>query len=255
MSTIVDIETAGDQIAVAEPVPFVEYVSPVADDGDEVTVRKALVGLGDYQAVGGMLLVAEDAEPKLTNVGHIKLAGAFDTASLIADDTNRELVPVQKISDAEWLIIGHGRVIVVATLATREPFGIEQRRFDFTIGKPAPVDPVEPEPVDPPSPMVPEDRFDNIGQRIAAVASGLKFKKEVAANYRLHADKLVESVEASEISQRMVAARAEIIKDVAGEWRPVLDLIKDDFAPRVPDMLRNDVVDYWRAAANGLDPQ
>lgn len=244
---------APPQESLPVPVP-VASTAAVASDSDQIGVRRCLIGVGEYQDVNGLILVSEDATPKLANVGHLTLTGQFDTASVLADDEGRNPVPVAKVSDREWIIKGSGRVIVVATLATREPFGIEQRRFDINIPSLSPVDPVPPEPIDPVDPtVVPPDRFDNIGQRVAAIAGGLPEKQAVAACYNKYADKLELSVEAAQISSAMVAERAQIVSSNSEAWKPVLALIANDFNMRRPDMLRSDVVDHWRAVAKGLE--
>lgn len=250
-----------NNVPVAQDIPEVPVAEVFADDElaeDVFTVRRALSGLGAYQTVGDMLLLSEDAAPKQVLVGHLVLSGDFGAASLMAETfTKREVVPVQKVRESEWLIKGTGRVIVLALLSSDNPLRSEIRRFDVTIGtpEPDPVDPVDPvKPVDPVVP-VPTDRFDNLGQRVAAAAAGLPLRKEVAANYRKYADQLEGSVEAQEISLAMVEARDAIIKTDKLQWQPVLQIIIEDFTKRRPDMLRNDVVDHWRATANGLDPQ
>lgn len=152
-------------------VPVAESAA-VASDSDQIGVRRCLVGVGDFQEVDGLLLVDKDAQPTLANVGHLTLTGQFDTASVLADDSNREPVPVSKVGDREWLIKGSGRVIVVATLATREPFGIEQRRYDITIPSLSvePVDPDIPDPIVPePSPPSAPSPFEGEGIRILIV--------------------------------------------------------------------------------------
>lgn len=151
-----------------QPVP-VAATAAVAEDSDQISVRRCLVGVGDFSEVDGLLLVAEDATPSLANVGHLRLTGQFDTASVLADDTERNPVPVSKVSDREWLIKGSGHVVVVATLATREPFGIEQRRYSITIPSLNPdVEPDDPEPIDPPEPATPSP-FDGDGIRVLIV--------------------------------------------------------------------------------------
>lgn len=238
------------------PVP-VAATAAVASDSDQISVRRCLVGVGDYQEVDGLLLVSKDATPTLANVGHLMLTGQFDTASVLADDANRDPVPVSKVSDREWLIKGSGRVIVVATLATREPFGIEQRRYDIDIKSLSPVDPVVPDPVVP-EPVVPNiepDQFDNIGQRVAKLAAGLPERKAVADCYRKYAKQLELSVEAAQISSAMVTERSQIVAQNEQAWQPALSMVANDFNTRRPTMLRSDVVDHWLAIAKGLDPQ
>jgi hypothetical protein len=224
------------------------------DSADSLVVRRCIVGAESAQSVGDVLLLADDSEPKIANVGYLTLTGGFTASSVIADDDDRRLVETRKVNEHEWLIVGTGRVLVVATLATKEPFGIEHRRFEIVIPG---VDP-EPEPDVPdpdvpgPDPDVPEDRFNNLGQRVAEASSGLPKRAEVAANYLAFATKLEGSVEAAELSQQMVDERTRILGSDLTKWQPVLTLISEDFTTRRPSMLRRDVVEHWRAVAAGL---
>jgi hypothetical protein len=172
----------------------------------------------------------------------------------------RNQVAVTKVSEQEWIIKGTGRIIIAATLGTKEPFGLESKRYDVFIPALGPVkpDPDDPEPVDPVDPdpkPVPEDRFGNIGQRVNALAGNLPLKKEVAANYRQFAEQLKGSIEIVEISRAMIDKRDAIVKDVKSEWMPVLTLVLNDFTARRSEMVRADVVQHWLAVANGLDPK
>lgn len=247
----------------AIPLPEAEVVRIVQDDivpVEPFTVQKAIVGVGKFTDVDGLLLLNEDAKPTLANVGVLRLPGQFDAASVIAEDVQRKQVPAKKVSEREWLILGTGQVIVYATLGTKEPFTLTTQRYDVSIPSLKPEPPPKPDPdkpVDPdkPTPTVPEDRFDNIGRRVSAAASGLALRKEVAANYRQFAEQLKGSIEVAEISRAMVAKRDVILKDAKTDWMPVLTLVLNDFTARRPEMVRADVVDHWLAIANGLDPK
>jgi len=243
------------------PLPLAEVIR-----GDEPVVapfrvQKAIVNAGKFVDVDGVLLLDETASPELANVGVLQLAGTFDSASVIAEDMQRKQVTAKKVTDREWLILGTGQIFVYATLATKEPFSITTQRHDVFVPslkpgpKPDPDKPVDPDKPNPPAPTVPEDRFDNLGQRISALAASLPLKKEVAANYRQFAEQLKGSIEVAELSRAMVAQRDTILKDVRSDWSQVLTVILNDFTARRPDMVRADVVEHWLAIANGLDPK
>lgn len=245
------------------PLPAAEVVRVHASDDDPVvepfTVQPALVNVGKFVEVDGLLLLSEAAKPELANVGVLRLPGKFDAATIIAENEQRKQVPTKKVSEREWLILGAGQVIVYATLGTKEPFTLTTQRYDVFVPSLKPDKPDEPDdpdkPVDPDKPpTVPEDRFENLGQRVSAMAGSLTLKKEVAANYRQFAEQLKGSIDTVEISRAMVAKRDSILKDVKSEWMPVLTLVLNDFTKRRPEMVRADVVDHWLAIANGLDP-
>lgn len=223
-------------------------------ESDSLVVRKCIVGTSSAQLVGDVLLLDDDAEPRLVNVGYLTLTGSFTASSIIADDDDRRLVAVDKINEHEWLIRGTGRVIVVATLATQEPFGIEQRRFDVVIPGVNPEPEPTPEPdVPTPTPDVPDDQFDDLGKRVAALASGLPHLAEVSENYVSFSNKLESSVEVVELARQMVEERSRIVANDLDKWGPVLTLVAEDFAMRRPNMLRGDVVAHWRVIAAGLE--
>lgn len=240
------------------PIPLTSSI--VREEIPGFAVKKAIVNVGSFIEVDGMLLLDENSKPEMANVGYLKLPGKFDASTIIAEDMQRNQVKVTKVNEQEWLIKGTGRIIIAATLGTKEPFTLESKRYDVFI--PAlrpdpdkPVDPVDPVDPDKPTPAVPEDRFGNIGQRISAIAGKLPLKKEVAANYRLSAEKLKGSIEVVEISRSMIEKRDAILKDAKSEWAEVLTLVLNDFTARRPEMVRADVVQHWQAVANGLDPQ
>jgi len=244
------------------PLPLAEVIR-----GDEPVVapfkvQKAIVNVGKFVEVDGVLLLDETASPELANVGVLQLVGTFDAASVIAEDAQRNQVPAKKVTEREWLILGSGQIIVYATMGTKEPFTLTTHRYNVFVPslkpvppKPDPDKPVDPDKPNPPAPTVPEDRFDNLGQRISALAASLPLKKEVAANYRQFAEQLKGSIEVAELSRAMVDKRDTILKDVRSDWSQVLTVILNDFTARRPDMVRADVVEHWLAIANGLDPK
>ena len=244
------------------PIPLTSSI--VREEIPGFQVKKALLNVGSFVEVDGLLLLDGASKPEMANIGFLTLPGKFDASTIIAEDMQRNQVSVTKVTEQEWLIKGTGRIIVAATLGTKEPFTLESKRYDVFIPalgpdgpKPEPdkpVDPDKPEPK-PPTPNVPEDRFGNIGQRVAALAGNLPLKKEVAANYRQFAESLKGSIEVVDVSRAMVAKRDAILKDVKSEWIQVMTLVLNDFNARRPEMVRADVVDHWLAIANGLDPK
>jgi len=244
--------TAFSQVTL--PIPLTSSI--VREEIPGFQVKKAIINVGSFIQVDGLLLLDAASKPEMANIGFLQLPGKFDASTIIAEDMQRNQVQVTKVNEQEWLIKGTGRIVIAATLGTKEPFTLESKRYDVFIPSLGPDKPIpEPDEPDPkPNPTVPEDRFGNIGQRVSAMATALSLKKEVAANYRLFGEQLKGSIENAEVSQAMVAKRDLILKDVRSEWMPVLTLVLKDFTDRRPEMVRADVVDHWRAIANGLDP-
>lgn len=242
-----------------QPIPLTSSI--VREEIPGFEVKKAIINVGSFMEVDGMLLLDAASKPEMANIGFLQLPGKFDASTIIAEDMQRNQVAVTKVSEQEWLIKGTGRIIIAATLGTKEPFTLESKRYDVFIPalapEPKPDDPVDPdEPDEPgPDPSVPDDRFGNLGQQVNKLASNLPLRKEVASNYRQFAEQLKGSIEAADISRAMIAKRDAILKDVRSQWMPVLTLVANDFTARRPDMVRADVVDHWLAIANGLDPQ
>lgn len=176
------------------------------------------------------------------------------TAELVDETTNAETGIILR----QYIVVATGKVWLDVTAIDFEKKIFDQQSFVVDLGG-EPDRPDEPDKPDVPTPgpdkPVPEDRFDNIGQKVASAAKGLTLRKEVAAVYRTHADELVGSANATDVSHRMIAERANVLGSQGANWAPVLRAIMADFNPRVADMQRADVVDYWRAVANGLDPQ
>lgn len=84
--------------------------------------------------------------------------------------------PLLKLDDTHWLLAGEGKYDIEAT--GFDP-GMEEATATVTLG-PAPPDPDVP----PPAPDVPEDGFDNLGQRVAVWSAGIAGREKVGEAYR-----------------------------------------------------------------------
>lgn len=243
------------------PIPLTSSI--VREEIPGFQVKKAIINVGKFEEVDGLLLLDAASKPEMANIGYLQLPGKFDASTIIAEDMQRNQVQVTKVTEQEWLIKGTGRIIIAATLGTKEPFTLESKRYDVFIPALGPDKPIpDPDkPVDPdkptpnPNPVVPEDRFGNLGQRVSAAAANLPLKKEVADNYRQFAEQLKGSIEVAEVSRAMIAKRDTIVTLARSQWMPVLTLVANDFNARRPEMVRADVVEHWLAIANGLDPK
>lgn len=147
------------------------------------------------------------------------------------------------------VIAGNGRY-QVEVICSDPQLGIAIEQSVIEIGdQPGP----EPEPPGP-SPNVPDDEFDNIGQRVASWSSGLPKRQQLGAIYADVAGKLeggqLPTIDAA--SSELVKQRdALLTADELAKWRPFGVKLEEDFGKRWP-MPRQTLVDYWRAVSRGL---
>jgi hypothetical protein len=257
--------------------PLIEPDAADASQGDQFIVVPALKGVGDEpRSVGGLLLLAEDAEPTRINVGCLYLGGDFDVSTVAAMvRATNEVVDVIKISEREYVVNGCGEITLWISTVRREPL-LPMLQFRTVMipcepDEPEPDDPPgpgpgpgpgpdpdepepEPEPDDPPAPPVPEDRFDNLGQRVAAAVSGASLENvaEVAGVYFDAAESLTaRPLDSQQISIELLDKRRRLIESDSG-WQPVVTLIAREFNTRYREFSRGDLIDFWYAVAAGL---
>jgi len=133
---------------------------------------------------------------------------------------------------------------------------VDARVFDLIVGTaPPPIPP--PKPDDPVKPdLVPEDRFANVGQRIAAKvvssASEASQRPEIAKVFDTAAERLLLMGKPTGF---LNVADASAWVDAAVRkfptFKPVMQLIYDDAKSRV-GLSRDDTADWYRAVAVGL---
>lgn len=237
------------------PLPIPAATSAArADDVDQLVVKRCVLELGSYRDINGLLLIDEKANPTIANVGQLLLVGDFETSSVIADDLARVPVPVEKVSEREWLIKGKGRVFVLAILTGKTS---ELRRYEITIDslKPGPgPDPVVPGP-DPVTPdPVPTDAFDNIGQRVFGWAQGIPGARKAAPMYA-RASELLAADQTQTIDSVSLYLVAELSKLV--EFEDLLSVRKNinaDLQQRwaINPLPRDVLADYYKAISIGL---
>lgn len=85
--------------------------------------------------------------------------------------------PMLKLDDTHWILTGEGKYDIEAI--GFDP-GMEEATATVTLG-PAPPGPG---PNPPPAPEVPEDGFDNLGQRVAVWSAGIAGREKVGEAYR-----------------------------------------------------------------------
>jgi hypothetical protein len=87
---------------------------------------------------------------------------------------------LEKLDDTHWVLRGEGTYEVEATGI--EP-GIDEKIVTVTLGPTKPEPEPEPEPDPKPTPDVPEDAFNNIGQRVATWTKDLAGRDKIGAVY------------------------------------------------------------------------
>lgn len=148
-----------------------------------------------------------------------------------------DLVPIERLSDSQWLVIGAGRYLVEVTTFDPE-LGLDERSFELLIGEsPSPPipDPLPdpPAPIPPPIPdvIVPNDY--NVGMiALKTAPHDAPGAKSIAAIYRSGANKLFGIGGLSDID----SIRKEIGKQL--DLRPC------------PDRIICDQWKVWRDATN-----
>ena len=220
-----------------------------------VTTEYILSGVNSYDIVQDVIVIPADSQPGKKAVGVLTLDGTFDSVSVLAEDSKREPVTVRPKAINEFFIYAVGKVYVYATTATKEPFSVVTERFVIEIGNPdVPDDPDDP---DVPTPTVPDDQFDNLGQRVAKWAAGLPKQKEVAAVYLAHVNLLLTdpSYTINSISLSLKTALYQI-----AEYPQYVNVIKNVQADlmqrwdRQP-LNRVEFAAYYQAIAAGLGVQ
>lgn len=134
---------------------------------------------------------------------------------------------------------------------------------DDPIPPPKPDDPVPPKPdPKPPSPAVPDDRFDNVGQLAMKTANALPPEvkaqaKQVAEAYRSTAAGFAAgrfpsfTAASAYLEEQLRLARGDRAKD----WNPFSAAMKPVWAKHIVGLgtAREDIVDFYIALATGLE--
>jgi len=232
--------------------PVESLLAPVGDD--QVEAIKVVTNLGDgYQDLGdGVIILGENGDPKEEWIGRLRLDGDFDTASIIVDDEDRTPIRFEKRSKSEFLILGTGRVYILATLVTQEPLNIEQRQFVLEIPEgdgPGPG----PGPDPGPDPLpVPDDAFDNIGKRVAEWTAGLNNREAIGRAF-LETAEFARSTPSATINgvQQVLADKLASVPEYSDQYDTFRLNLSTDLQQRWP-LRRGVLADYYDAVAAGL---
>jgi len=151
-----------------------------------------------------------------------------------------------KIADGLYVVSAPGKHTLQIDVISEGPLQWDDETVTVEVGTPTP----EPDPI----PDIPEDRFDNIGQRVAVWAAGISGNQQVAAVYAAHADMLRgdPSHSINSVGDSLVHALAAL-PEAAG-FVDVRKNIAADLVQRwsLGGLGRVDLADYYSAIAIGL---
>lgn len=221
------------------------------------STRFIVEGIKNPKQVGDMLLVDPDSKPKLVPVGFV-VVDATGMVTVKASDSKRNPVEVRRVDPTKFLVLGQGRLWVDITVIDFETQYFDQKQFVLDVGdapEPEPDEPDEPDNPEP-SPNVPTDDYDNLGQRIdvAADAANLQVDKRqrVAEVYRGVAKRMASfelklSSDAAEAVTEAIAAM-----QLGAEWAKVFGIAEADKDKRGA-LTWDQIIAWYTAIANGLE--
>ena len=225
----------------------------------DVAIRQAIAGIGDARTAGGFVLLPEGAQPRIGPAAHITYHGADGWALAVkASDLKREPVAVAELAAGEYLVIGSGRVIVEAFAVNWTDQQMQLIETAVDIGVPEPEPDPEPDPGPDPDPVpddIPPDPFDNIGQRVAAWATGLPGRDDFAGVFEWAAAQLRSDprVTVNDVQADLSAAFSG--SPHAAEWQAFRAKLNEDIGKRYADgtlRVRGVLAEYYAAVAVGL---
>lgn len=208
---------------------------------------------GGYEPVDGAnLLVDENAKYTTRSAGVVDIESEASIVSVRAyteglikvDTVKRQLDTPNKYS---YFIFASGKVLIEITCIDFDKKIYEERQATLVIGPPEPPPPPPP----PPPPDVPEDEFDNIGQRVAEWCAGLTGNEKVGLVYKAWADKL-----ANDPSLTIGTASKGLEQDLSifPSHREVLAKVKSDTMSRWANIVSSKqlTANYWDAISKGF---
>lgn len=233
-----DLNVAVKQLITTETVTPTIVTQLTLEDG--TTIGEPIVAYGEPTVKEGgyasLLLLVSDrdlTDPKTTYV-RIKCKTAV----------------VKKYSPDSYIVSTPGKHEVEIMVIGLDPLFIEEITTTVINGEPIP-----PEPIPLPVPPVPEDEFDNIGQRVAEWSAGIAGAKKAASVYRTTANLL-----SSDPTQTINSASAYLVDELKklpeyNNFTQVRSNINADLTQRWDrgPMSRGTLADYYNAIAAGLE--
>lgn len=216
------------------------------------------------RVVGNRIFYATESKKIEGQMGFVTLKGEADALQVDAERTVLEgssvvtqYAGVEQIGRREFAITGVGTYTVkiawfklFADQSSGESYFKSNKLtpFQITLGT-LPPDPDKP---DVPTPDIPADAFDNLGQRVAAWSVGLPKRLEVGAIYAKYAKQLG-SDQRMTIPQAFESASQERLSVLGADgpkYNDIVIKINAEVSKRVP-MGKGVVVDFFNALARG----
>lgn len=226
----------------------------------DVQPGHVISGLKNARPVGDYIVVDKDSAPKLEAVAIVKVRSEANNVIVKVSNKERNTVPVAKIDDLTYLVVGNGKLWVRAVCIDFAKNIYTDEEAIVELGStPEPVPPPGPNPPNPPgpSPDVPSDPFDNIGQRVAQWTKGLPANREIGSIYLRNAVNLRTNPGVS-INEVSSALTSDLVKVASySQYATFSSNLNEDLKKRWNNapMSRGILADYWQAIALGLGVQ
>jgi hypothetical protein len=216
--------------------------------GQTIVVKNETViaGLTEVRQFGDYLLASQTDTVRFVPAATVEIVTEASNISVKFTNKEREPVPFIRINDKQYLLTTPGRVWIDAICVDfpKNILAIEQSTV--TIGEPD-----LPGPGPGPTPDIPEDKFDNLGRRVAQWTASLPSRSAIAKVYLENA-KALRSNPNSTISEQST----QLAKDLRTipDYTKYVDFVKnvnEDLTKRWP-ISKGVLADYWTVIAVGL---
>lgn len=235
-------------------IAFLFSSSVFAEIDVEVSKTQALSGMTNPRIFKDFVFYEQPSEPKFVSAAILKIKTEAKFVKVKARKTLFENGDVFKISNDEFLLVGSGKYAV--EIATFDPEkGIDEKTVSVELGdSPQPVPTPTPTPgPDVPTPDVPDDKFGNIGKKVATWSAGLPKRLELANVYK-EASKRLDEDPASTITQvgeDLLKRRIEVLGTDIEKYSSFTEKLSADLKTIWP-LGRKDYSEYLLAISKGL---
>lgn len=224
----------------------------------EAETRYRVDGIQGWQIVEDVVFAPKDSKPKLVAVGWVTVDSEAAIIKIKAETEKRVRLEVKQFTSNQFAVLGTGKIWIDVTAVDFEKQIFDQNSFVIEVeGSPDP----EPEPPDPePEPEpddseVPEDKFDNLGQRIDSQATAdnlqLDLRNRHAEIYETASKKMEDRqlVRTADVKAYVQTETAKLTRDTS--WTKTVDIITksaNDLSP----LSWADTILWYKAVAAGL---
>lgn len=220
----------------------------------EVSKTQALSGMTNPRIFKEFVFYEKPSEPKFISAAILKIKTEAKFVKVKARKTLFENGDVFKISNDEFLLVGSGKYAV--EIATFDPEkGIDEKTVSVELGEePQPVPgPDIPTPNPTPTPDVPDDKFGNIGKKVATWSAGLPKRLELANVYKEASKRLDEDPAATitQVGEDLLRKRIEVLGSDIEKYSSFTEKLSNDLKTIWP-LGRKDYSEYLLAISKGL---